>query len=143
MPITALGLLWAASLGPALDVLALGESYARSMGVRASRLRFMLIGLTALLAGSITAFCGPIAFVGIAVPHAARALLGHGGHRMLVPVCALVGAGLLVVCDLASRLPGLPATLPINAVTSLLGAPAVVAIVWRNRRIGAFFGSGS
>ena len=143
MPITAVGLLWAAWLGPALDVLVLGESYARSMGVRASRLRLVLMGITAVLAGSITAFCGPIAFVGIAVPHAARALLGHGGHRLLVPVSALVGAGLMVSCDLVSRLPGLSATLPINAVTSLLGAPAVVVIVWRNRRIGAFFGAGS
>lgn len=133
-----LGIGLAAALGPSLDVLGLGEDYARSMGVAVVPLRLLVVGVTALLAGTVTAFCGPVAFIGIAVPHAARGLLGPSSHRWLVPASALAGAGLLVACDLASRLPGLQATLPVNAVTSLIGAPAVVAIVWRQRRLVAF-----
>jgi iron complex transport system permease protein len=133
-----LGIGLAAVLGPSLDVLGLGEDYARSMGVAIVPLRLVVVGVTALLAGTVTAFCGPVAFIGIAVPHAARGLLGPASHRWLVPASALAGAGLLVACDLVSRLPGLQATLPVNAVTSLMGAPAVVAIVWRQRRLMAF-----
>ncbi len=130
------GLVVAWAVGPSLDVLLLGEGYARSLGLRIQRLRLVLVCLTALLAGTCTAYCGPIAFVGIAVPHAVRGLVGQAPHRYLVPATALAGAGLLLLCDGLSRMPGLGVVLPINAVTSILGAPAVVAIVWRMRRRG-------
>lgn len=131
-----IGLVSAWSIGPSLDVLLLGEAYAKSMGLRIHRIRMAVVLLTALLAGICTAYCGPIAFVGIAVPHAVRGLVGQAPHRFLMPATALAGAALLLLCDAMSRMPGLGAVLPINAVTSLLGAPAVVAIVWRMRKRG-------
>jgi iron complex transport system permease protein len=131
-----IGLLVAWSVGPSLDVLLLGEGYARSMGLRIQRMRLLIVALTALLAGTCTAYCGPIAFIGIAVPHAVRGLVGQAPHRFLLPTTALAGASLLLLCDALSRLPFLGVVLPINAVTSILGAPTVVAIVWRMRKKG-------
>lgn len=125
------------------DLLALGDDYARSMGLAVNFTRAIAIVLTALMAGAVTAYCGPISFIGVAVPHAVRALSGRTSHLVLWPLCALGGAVLLLACDLISRMPGMDATLPINAVTALVGAPAVAAIVWRMRRISSFFQSGA
>nr|HAD53124.1 iron ABC transporter [Algoriphagus sp.] len=109
----------------------LGESYAESMGVNPNRLRWLMIGSTGLLAGAITAFCGPIAFVGIAVPHLARIVWKTSDHRILVPASGICGAILLLLCDAVGQLPGSAQSLPINAVTSLIGAPLVIGLVLR------------
>jgi iron complex transport system permease protein len=107
----------------------LGESYAKSMGINPDRLRWLMILSTGLLAGCITAFCGPIAFIGIAVPHVARMIWRTSDHRLLFPATAILGAILLLLCDAVAQLPGSAQTLPINAVTSLVGAPIVIGLV--------------
>lgn len=111
------------------NALLLGESYAESMGIHPGKLRWLVIISTGILAGGVTAFCGPVAFVGIAVPHLARLLWKSTDHRILFPGSAFVGAGLLLLCDTISQLPGSAQTLPINAVTSLVGAPVVIGLV--------------
>lgn len=107
----------------------LGESYAKSMGINPDRLRWLMILSTGLLAGCITAFCGPIAFIGIAVPHVTRMIWRTSDHRLLFPASAILGAILLLLCDAVAQLPGSAQTLPINAVTSLVGAPIVISLV--------------
>jgi iron complex transport system permease protein len=111
------------------NALLLGEVYAKSMGIHTSQMRWLMIVSTGILAGGITAFCGPIAFVGIAVPHLARIVWKSSDHRVLFPGSALIGAILLLLCDAAGQLPGMASTLPINAVTSLVGAPIVIALI--------------
>ena len=122
-----------------LNSLLLGETYAQSMGVSLRATRLWIIIGTALLAGGITAFCGPLAFIGIATPHLARILFQSSDHRQLIPACVLLGALVMVICDIVAQLPGLQQTLPINAITSLVGAPAVIAILLRNRQLGRSF----
>lgn len=122
-----------------LDAILLGELYAKTMGVRVVAVRVAVIATTSVLAGTVTAFCGPIAFLGVAVPHLARALLRTADHRHLVPATLLLGAIVAVASDLAASLPGTSITLPLNAVTSLLGAPVVIAVVIRRGGVrGAF-----
>lgn len=111
------------------NAMLLGERYAESMGVNLHRLRWAMILSTGILAGSTTAFCGPIAFIGIAVPHLARMVFQTGDHRVLFPASALIGAGFLLLCDSISQLPGTAETLPINAMTSLFGAPLVIWLI--------------
>lgn len=113
----------------AFNALLLGESYASSMGVNTTRLRWWMILSTGLLSGVVTAFCGPVAFVGIAVPHMARIIWKTADHRVLFPASALCGAVLLLLCDALGQLPGSAQSLPINAVTSLIGAPLVIGLV--------------
>lgn len=113
------------------NAMLLGEAYAESMGINIHRLRWAMIVSTGILAGSVTAFCGPIAFIGIAVPHMARLVFKTGDHRILFPASALIGAAVLLACDSISQLPGSAQTLPINAVTSLVGAPMVVWLILR------------
>ena len=113
------------------NAMLLGEAYAESMGVNIKKLRWTMIISTGILAGSATAFCGPIAFIGIAVPHMARLVFRTGDHRVLFPASALIGAIVLLVCDAISQLPGSAQTLPINAVTSLVGAPMVIWLILR------------
>jgi len=113
------------------NAMLLGEAYAESMGVNINKLRWTMIISTGILAGSATAFCGPIAFIGIAVPHIARLVFRTGDHRVLFPASALIGAIVLLVCDAVSQLPGSAQTLPINAVTSLVGAPMVIWLILR------------
>ena len=133
---TAAGLALAVGLVKPLDALLLGDRYAASMGLRVQRARVLVIATAALLAGVVTAFCGPIAFIGVAAPHVARGLLHGGGHRVLVPASALVGAAIALAAGLIALLPGSDASLPLNAVTSLFGAPVVVGILLRLRRSG-------
>ena len=121
-------------LAKPLNALLLGERYAASMGVPVRSLRGALIVTTALLSGSVTAFCGPVAFLGIATPHLCRALLRTEDHRLLVPACAAAGSALALGADLGSRCFG-GRPLPVNAVTSLLGAPVVVWVVLRSREV--------
>ncbi|MCL6257969.1 iron ABC transporter permease [Aquiflexum sp. TKW24L] len=113
------------------NAMLLGEAYAESMGINVHRLRWAMIVSTGILAGSVTAFCGPIAFIGIAVPHMARLVFKTGDHRILFPASALIGAAVLLACDTISQLPGSAQTLPINAVTSLVGAPMVIWLILR------------
>ncbi|ERM81063.1 iron ABC transporter [Rhodonellum psychrophilum GCM71 = DSM 17998] len=113
------------------NAMLLGEAYAESMGVNINRLRWAMIISTGILAGSATAFCGPIAFIGIAIPHMARLVFKTGDHRILFPASALMGAIVLLACDAISQLPGTAQTLPINAVTSLVGAPMVIWLILR------------
>lgn len=111
------------------NAMLLGEAYAKSMGVNIHHLRWAMILSTGILAGSATAFCGPIAFIGIAVPHMARLVFKSGDHKILFPASALIGAIVLLFCDAMSQLPGSAQTLPINAVTSLIGAPMVIWLI--------------
>jgi iron complex transport system permease protein len=121
-------------LAQPLNVLLLGEENAKSLGVNVQRLRWMLILTTAILAGSITAFCGPIAFVGIAVPHAARMLWRTQRHQILIPGTILLGMVIMLYCQIIATLPFQDKILPVNIVTSLLGAPAVVWIALTVRK---------
>ncbi len=132
-----LGVSWV--LAKPLNALLLGESYASSLGVNVKRTRLVIIIATSVLAGGITAFCGPLAFVGIAIPHLARILFKTANHRILIPACILSGAMIMTLCDLVSQLPGSSQTLPINAITSLVGAPAVIAILIKSRRLSNSF----
>ena len=129
------GLAGALLLVKPLDALLLGERYAESMGVAVRPARLVVFLTTSALAGGVTAFCGPIAFVGLAVPHLTRALVQTNSHRVLLPATALGGAIVLVVCDLVARLPGSGLALPLNAVTSLVGAPVVVWILLKQRSL--------
>jgi len=116
-----------------LNALLIGEDYARSMGLRIMPVRFAVISITAMLAGSVTAFCGPIAFIGIAVPHLARMLFKTQNHQLLIPTTILIGIVIMLFCDFVAQMPGSEQNLPINAVTSLIGAPVVIWIVIRRR----------
>ncbi|WP_300828379.1 iron ABC transporter permease [uncultured Rikenella sp.] len=117
-----------------LNLLLLGDGYARSMGVSIRRVRTVIFLATSLLAGGVTAFCGPIGFVGIAVPHLARMCFRRADHRILLPASMLIGADLVLLCDLLSQLPGTDLILPINTLTALVGIPVVVAVVVNNKR---------
>lgn len=130
-PVIGGGLLLAWLLTKPLNALLLGEAYARSMGANVRRVRFWLIAGTSVLAGAVTAFCGPIAFLGVAIPHLCRALLRTSDHRMLAPATMLMGGLAALLADLVAGVPGSRSVLPLNAVTALLGAPVVVWIVLR------------
>ncbi len=110
-----------------LNLIELGDSFASSLGVNLRLSRFLLLASTTLLAGSVTAFCGPIGFIGMAVPHIARGIFRTADHRVLVPASALCGAAILIACDLLSRL----FLVPVNAVTSLAGIPVIIYVVMR------------
>ena len=133
------GLLIAFSSSKALNAMLLGENYARSMGLTVGKTRFIIMASTSLLTGSITAFCGPIGFVGIAIPHITRSLLGTSDHRILIPCCCLVGTVLMLICDIISQMPGTQTVLPINVVTSLLGAPVVIWIIVSRNNLRSSF----
>ncbi len=118
-----------------LNTLLLGESYAKSMGIHLKKSRYMIILATGLLAGSVTAFAGPIAFLGLAVPHLARQIFKTTNHRVLVPAVILFGAIVLLICDTVAQLPGSESVLPINAITSIIGAPVVIWLLLRKRKM--------
>lgn len=127
----AIGLLLALTLVKPLNALLIGEDHARSMGVDVERVRRRAIWTAGLLAGTVTAFCGPVAFLGLAVPHVGRALLRSTDHRLLMPGSILLGAALALGCDLVVRSGWTGAVLPLNAVTSLLGVPVVIWVLLR------------
>jgi cobalamin transport system permease protein len=133
------GLVASGLLVKPLNALLLGETYASSMGVRTRVVRTLVIAVTALLAGTVTAYCGPIAFVGIAVPHLTRAILRDADHRRVLPTTMLLGATTAVIADLVASLPGLRIVLPLNAVTALIGAPIVIAVIVRRGDLGGEF----
>lgn len=117
-----------------MDVMLLGENYATTMGVNVVRSRTVLFVSTALLAGGVAAFCGPIAFIGLAAPHIARMIWKRAPHRILLPATLLVGVVLMVLCDILSSVPMSGYPLPLNTVTALFGIPIVVAVVWRGNK---------
>jgi len=137
--VTVLGVAIALGLSKSLNGLLLGEQYARSMGLSVTSARIWIISSTSLLAGAITAFCGPIGFVGIAVPHLARSLLGTNDHRVLIPGTLLIGAMLLLACDIIAQVPGTTTTLPISAVTSMIGSPVVIWVIIQRKNLQASF----
>ncbi|MEM9609088.1 MAG: iron ABC transporter permease [Actinomycetota bacterium] len=122
-----------------LNAMLLGERYAASLGVDVRRTRRITVVLASLVAGVVTAFAGPIAFIGVAVPHLARAVLGTIDHRYLLPASALGGAAVALVAEIGAQLPGRAGVLPLNAVTALIGAPVVIWVVVRNTRSTAGF----
>lgn len=126
-PIFICGLVLTICLVKPLNGLLLGENYARGLGINTPLIRLLLVMATGCLAGGITAFCGPIAFVGVAVPHAARGLFRTANHRVTLSACALLGADLLLLCDIISNLFTYP--LPISTVSALFGAPVVIHII--------------
>ena len=128
------GILFAVTCIKNLNTLLLGEQYAKSLGVKIGRNRLIIILATSLLAGSITAFAGPIAFVGLAVPHLIRQIIPVNDHRILLPAVIMGGAILMLICDIAAQMPGSEYTLPINAITSLIGAPVVIWLLVRKRK---------
>lgn len=137
--VVAVGLLLAFASSKSLNALLLGENYARSMGLTVGRSRLVIMASTSLLTGSITAFCGPIGFVGIAIPHITRSLLGTSNHRILIPATCLTGTLLMLICDIIAQLPGSQTVIPINVVTSLLGAPVVIWIIIRRNNLRSTF----
>lgn len=133
LPIVLIGLVIVCCLQKQLDALLLGENYARSLGVNIRAVRLLIIISIALLAGATTAFTGPIAFIGIAVPHLVRMAFRTNSHAITIPGSILVGASILLVCDICSQLPANGTILPINAISSIIGAPIIIWIILRNR----------
>jgi iron complex transport system permease protein len=133
-PLTIVGLLTAALTAKQLNAFLLGDSYARSMGLPVRLARLITVSGASLLGAVVTAFCGPVAFLGIAVPHVCRALLGTSDHRALVPAVVLMGGVAALSAQTLSLLPGSAGVLPLNAVTALMGSPVVVVVLLRTRR---------
>lgn len=125
-----LGMVIAVAAVKPLNLLLMGEQYARTMGLDIARARMLLFVSTTLLAGTVTAFCGPIGFIGLAMPHVARALVRDSDHRVLLPATALAGGVVMLACDIVSKL----YTLPVNSITALVGIPVVAWIVTRKTR---------
>ncbi|WP_412985859.1 FecCD family ABC transporter permease [Pontimicrobium sp. IMCC45349] len=119
----------------ALNTLLLGENYAKSLGLNIKKSRMLIIIATSLLAGTITAFAGPIAFIGLAIPHMTRQIFNTSNHKILIPAVMLFGAIVLLICDSIAQLPNSDYTLPINAITSLIGAPVVIWLLVRKRKM--------
>jgi iron complex transport system permease protein len=122
-----------------LNALLLGENYAGSIGLNVRFARVVIFACTSILAGSVTAFCGPIGFIGIAVPHIARIFFNTSDHRILIPGTILTGGIIMLASDIISQLPGTDKVLPVNAVTSLIGIPVVIWVILRNRRYSGLF----
>lgn len=139
-PLLLVGLSVAALLPKPLNALLLGETYARTLGLNVARSRLWLIVSASLLAGTVTAFCGPIAFLGVAVPHLCRSLFNTADHRVLVPTSMLLGGTLALMADLIAQLPGSQYVLPLNVITSLFGVPVVVWVILRQRQMRTAFG---
>ena len=131
LPAVLIGLSVSVAVIKPLNLLLLGEQYARTMGLNVRRSRYLIFLSTTLLAGTVTAFCGPIGFVGLAIPHIARMLFRNADHRVLLPASALCGAVVLLSCDIVSKW----LTLPINTITALLGIPIVIWVVIRNKNL--------
>ena len=131
VPAMIAGLIISTSTIKSMNLLLLGEAYARTMGLNIRRTRSLILLSTTLLAGTVTAFCGPIGFIGLAIPHLARIMFGNADHRILMPAAALTGAVALLICDIVSKM----LTLPVNTITALLGIPIVIWVVIRNKNI--------
>jgi iron complex transport system permease protein len=118
-----------------LNTFLMGQSYAKSLGVSTTRIRNRIFLATTLLAGSVTAFCGPIGFIGIAVPHMCRMIFGNANHRTLIPASALLGASMMLLADIISQLPGTGSVLPVNTVAALMGIPIIIYVILKNKAV--------
>lgn len=134
------GLILTGALAKSLNALLLGEEYARTMGLSVARVRLLIVTGTALLAGTVTAFCGPVGFIGTAVPHLGRALFKTSDHRILLPASGLMGAAIGLGAAVIAELPGSDLILPLNAITALIGAPIVMLVLMRQRQLHKAFG---
>lgn len=117
-----------------LNLLLLGDSYARNLGLNIKRARLQVIACSGVLVAIVTAYCGPITFLGLAVPHLCRGIFRTSNHRILMPASLLAGAALALLCNLIARMPGFEGALPVNSVTALVGAPVVVSVLFKKRR---------
>ena len=133
--IYSIGILGTLSVIKPLNSFLLGENYAKSLGINIKKNRYIILLITSLLTGVITAFSGPIAFVGLAVPHIARLFFTTSNHKILIPAVAILGGIILLICDGIAQLPTSEYTLPINAITSLFGAPVVIWLLVRKKKI--------
>lgn len=129
------GIIFSYFLSKPLNLLLLGDTYAVSSGLNIRSAKIMIVLCTSVLAGSVTAFCGPVGFVGLAVPHIARSVFKTADHKVLIPACVLLGAVICGLCNVIAATPGSDNILPVNAVTSLLGAPVVIWIILRQRKM--------
>jgi len=137
--LVALGLVLAFTVHKPLNGLILGEKQASSIGVNIRQTRIIILIATSALAGSITAYCGPIAFIGLAVPHLTRVIFATSNHKVLIPAVAISGSLLMILCDFVAQLPGSAHVLPINAVTAIIGGPVVIWVIVRKRNLGKSF----
>lgn len=135
IPSVIIGLIISFLLIKVLNAMLVGENYARSMGLNIRLSRIFIFFSTSLLAGTVTAFCGPIGFIGIAVPHIARIVFKTANHKILLPGTMLIGGIVLLLSDIISQLPGYEKTLPINSITALVGIPIVIWIIIRNQKM--------
>ncbi|MDP4826643.1 MAG: iron ABC transporter permease [Flavobacteriales bacterium] len=135
LTMTGLAALVAFALHRQLDVWTLGNDVAATMGVSRRRFTWQVLLITGLVAGAITAYCGPVAFLGLAVPHLARGIWQRGNHATLIPAVVLSGMAIGLACDLVSRAPGADSGFPLNAITSLVGAPVVIFVILKGRRV--------
>ena len=117
-----------------MNLLLLGSNYARNLGLNIHRARLLVILSAGILVAIVTAYCGPIMFIGLAVPHLARAIFRSSDHRVLMPATVLIGATLALACNLIARMPGFEGALPLNSVTALIGAPVVASVLFRKRK---------
>lgn len=131
LPVILAGLLLAFMLTKRLNGLLLGENYARGLGIPITQTRILIVTATGILAGSVTAFTGPIAFVGVAIPHIARGLFRSAKHQYLMPASIVLGASLILICDIISQIP--THTLPINTISALFGAPVIIWIIMKRK----------
>ncbi len=136
---TAVGLIIAFIMVKPLNAMLMGETFSRTVGVKMQRTRIILLASASILAGSVTAFCGPLAFIGVAVPHVARLIFGTTDHRTLMPGAALCGAVIMLLSDIISNAPGGGHIIPVNTVTSLVGIPVVLWIIIGKRGLGRKF----
>jgi len=134
-PIIIIGLVFSFIASKSLNAYLLGEEYATSLGVNIKKSRVLIILITSILTGSITAYCGPIGFVGIVIPHLARMVSNSSDHRILIPLSILFGVNVLLIADIISQLPGFDQSLPINSITSLIGIPFIIWIILKNKKI--------
>ena len=117
-----------------LNLMLLGDNYAANLGLNIKRARMLIIISSGVLVAIVTAYCGPIMFIGLAVPHLARAIFRTSDHRLLMPATALCGAALALLCNLIARMPGFEGALPVNSVTALVGAPVIAMVIFRRRK---------
>ena len=133
-----IGLLLAVLLIKPLNALLLGEMYAANLGIRIKRARIAILLCTGILTATTTAFCGPISFIGLAVPHISRLMLGSSNHKILVPITMLTGSCIALLCNLLMVVPGSNTILPLNAVTPMLGAPVIIYVIVNRKNIQYF-----
>ena len=138
MVCTLLGISVAVFLIKPLNALLLGEAYAANLGVKIQQTRLWILFCTGLLTATTTAFCGPISFIGMSVPHIARLLLGTSNHKLLIPVTILTGSCIALLCNILTVLTGTNAVLPLNAITPILGAPVIIYVIVNRKNIQYF-----